>query len=69
MCKKEKKIEKGTQIPVWVWRVERGLKIKREKSIDDEKRGDVFRSNYVLPLAACCCCCGNSIAGRQRPYS
>lgn len=28
-----------------------GPKIKREKSIVEEKRGDVFRPNYVPPLA------------------
>lgn len=48
-----------------------GPEIKHEKSIIEEKRGDVFRPNYVPPLAACCCrgccrgCCGNGTARRQ----
>lgn len=52
-------------------RAKQGPKIKREKSIVEKKRSDVFRLNYVPPLAACCCrgCCGNGTAGCQGLHS
>lgn len=70
--KREREIERKGSTDTYLCgyvRAERGPKIKHEKSIVEEKRGDVFRPNYVPPLAACCCrgCCGNGTAGRQGP--
>lgn len=63
----ERKGSTDTYLCGYVRAEREGPKIKHEKSIVEEKRGDVFRPNYVPPLAACCCrgCCGNGTAGRQ----
>lgn len=67
--KRDRSKKEHRHVPVcrYVRAKREGPEIKHEKSIVEEKRGDVFRPNYVPPLTACCCrgCCnGNCTAGR-----